>query len=201
MLLSPVISIMSVFRLPSGGNVSRGYVANFKQDVVGFIREIPITVSQLPCRVIKRRGVGNTYAEFKVCRKRVEEVGRFLIQHHPGFASHRITFSQANCDLLPEDGILSNIPTMDEDLVVSDEGAMKRNVPPEDNLDQPQPPDAAFVITNNIRPPQQNKILHNLYPVNWPTISPEPINEFDLISGLASLAFIKLFPLGQAKPT
>ena len=90
---------------------------------------------------------------------------------------------------------------MDEDLVVSDEGAMKRNVPPEDNLDQPQPPDAAFVITNNIRPPQQNKILHNLYPVNWPTISPEPINEFDLISGLASLAFIKLFPLGKAEPT
>ena len=145
--------------------------------------------------------MGNTYAEFKVCRKRVEEAGRFLIQHHPGFASHRITFSQANCDLLPEDGILSNIPTMDEDLVVSDEGAMKRNVPPEDNLDQPQPPDAAFVITNNIRPPQQNKILHALDPVNWQTISSEPIKEFDLISGLASLAFIKLFPLGKAEPT
>ena len=90
---------------------------------------------------------------------------------------------------------------MDEDLVVSDEGAMKRDVPPEDNLDQPQPPDAAFVITNNIRPPQQNKILHDLDPVNWPTISPEPIKEFDLISGRASLAFIKLFPLGQAEPT
>ena len=147
------------------------------------------------------RGVGNTYAEFKVCRKRVEEVGRFLIQHHPGFASHRITFSQANCDLLPEDGILSNIPTMDEDLVVSDEGAMKRNVPPEDNLDQPQPPDAAFVITNNIRPPQQNEILHALDPVKLPTISPQSLNEFDFMSDLASLLFIKLFPLGQADPT
>jgi hypothetical protein len=51
MLLSPVISIMSVFRLPTGGNVSPGYVANFKQDIAGFIREIPLTASQLPCLV------------------------------------------------------------------------------------------------------------------------------------------------------
>jgi hypothetical protein len=51
MLLSTVISIMSVFRLPTGGNVSPGYVANFKQDIAGFIREIPLTASQLPCLV------------------------------------------------------------------------------------------------------------------------------------------------------
>jgi hypothetical protein len=151
---------MSVFRLPSGGNVYRGYVAHFKQDVARFIREIALTAAQLPCLVIRRRGMDNTCAEFKVCQKRVEEVGRFLIQHHPGFASHRITFSH---DLLPKDVILLNIPTMDSDhdnSVVTDEGAMTRNFPPEDILDQPQLPNIAFVISNNIRPPQQNEILH-----------------------------------------
>ncbi|EFX63780.1 hypothetical protein DAPPUDRAFT_267695 [Daphnia pulex] len=204
MLLSPVISIMSVFRLPTGGHVSRGYVANFKQDVAGFIREIPLTAAQLPCLVIRRRGVDNTCAEFKVCRKRVEAVGRFLIQNHPGFASHRITFSQTSCDLLPEDGLLLNIPTMDsdnDDLNVTDEGAMTRDVSPEEILDQPQPLDVAFVISNNIRPPQQNEILNALDPVNWPTISTEPINEFEVMSGLASLAFIKLFPRKVADKT
>ena len=40
MLLLPVISIMSVFRLPTGENVSPGYVANFKQDVAVFIRDL-----------------------------------------------------------------------------------------------------------------------------------------------------------------
>ncbi len=133
----------------------------------------------------------NTCAEFKVCRKRVEEVGQFLFKNHPGFASHRITFSQTNCDLLPEDGLLFNIPTMDSDndeLIVTDEGAMTRDVPPEEILDQPQPP-------------QQNEILQALDPVHWTTISTEPINEFEVMSGLASLAFIKLFPLGQADPT
>ncbi len=154
MLLSPVISIMFVFLLPTGGHVCHGYVANFKQDVARFIREIPFTAAQLPYLVIRRRGVDDTCAEFKVqCR--------FLIQNHPGFASHLITFSQTNCDLLPEDGLLLNIPTMDSDndeLIFTDEGTMTRDVPPEDILDQPQPPDVAFVISNNIRPPQQNEI-------------------------------------------
>ncbi len=139
MLLSPVISIMFVFWLPTGGHVSHGYVANFKQDVARFIREIPLTAAQLPCLVIRRRGVDNTCAEFKVhCR--------FIIQNHPGFASNRITFSQTNCDLLPEDGLLLNIPTMDSDndeFIFTDEGTMTRDVPPEDILDQPQPPDVA----------------------------------------------------------
>jgi hypothetical protein len=57
-----------------------------------------------------------------------------------------------------------------------------RDVPPEDILDQPQPHDVAFVISNNIRPPQQNEILNALDPVNWPTITTEPINEFDGMS-------------------
>jgi hypothetical protein len=57
MLLSPVISNMSVFWLPTGGHVSHGYVANFKQDVARFIREIPLTAAQLPCIVIRTRGV------------------------------------------------------------------------------------------------------------------------------------------------
>jgi hypothetical protein len=59
-----------------------------------------------------------------------------LIQHHPGFFSHRINFSQTKCDFLPEDGLLSNIPTVDadyEDSVISDEGAITKDI-----LDQPQ---------------------------------------------------------------
>ncbi|EFX66121.1 hypothetical protein DAPPUDRAFT_263668 [Daphnia pulex] len=56
-------------------------------------------------QTVNRRAEDDLNAEFKVCRKRVEAVGRFLIQNHPGFASHRITFSQTNCDLLPEDGL------------------------------------------------------------------------------------------------
>ena len=151
--------------------------------------------------IIRRRGVDDTFADFKVCRKRVEQVGRFLIQNHPGFTHHQITFSQINCDLLPEDGVLTNIPTLEdpESFSATDEGAMTRDLLQEDT--EQHPPDVAFVITNYIRPPQENEIRNALDPVKWPTIYPEPINEFDAISGLASLAFVKLFPLGKADPT
>ena len=50
---------------------------------------------------------------------------------------------------------------------------------------------------------QRDDIAKGLNPVNptpWPDVDPNPINEFDF-SGLASLAFVKLFPLGHADPT
>ena len=46
---------------------------------------------QLPNMIIRRRGVDN--GDFKVCQKRVEQVGRFFIQNHPGFTHHENTFS------------------------------------------------------------------------------------------------------------
>ena len=36
---------MSFYRLPTGGNIAHGYVANFRQDVATFIKEIPLTAS------------------------------------------------------------------------------------------------------------------------------------------------------------
>ena len=37
-------------------------------------------------------------------------------------------------------------------------------------------------------------------PVSWPSVDPQPINKFST-NGIASLAFIKLFPLGQTDST
>lgn len=68
MLLSPVLPIMTVYRLPSGGNVSRGFVANFRQDSVSIIKEIPLQPKDIPLVVIRRQGQNNTSADFKVNR-------------------------------------------------------------------------------------------------------------------------------------
>lgn len=115
MLLSPVLPIMTVYRLPSGGNVSRGFVANFKQDSVSIIKEIPLQPKDIPIVVIRRQGQNNTSADFKVNRERVEAVGKFLVDHHEGFKLHTISFNQENCDNLPEDGIITGISTFDDD--------------------------------------------------------------------------------------
>jgi hypothetical protein len=71
-----------------------------------------------------------------------------------------------------------------------DEGPMMR-----ENLD-PQDMDHGFVADYSISKLQKEQIA-NFF---WPEINPEPVNEFE-VSGMASLAFVKLFPLGQADPT
>ena len=196
MLLSPVHPIMSVYRLPSGGNVSRGYVANFKQDSVTFIKQIPLKPSELPCMIIRRQGQQNTSADFKVCRARVEAVGRFLVDHHPGLRTHSVTFNEQQCASLPENGTLEGIEEIvhNEEQQSGDEGAVPREIPKEDSL----PADHAYVERQEINQTEEEKIRGVLNPeptINWPTIDPNPINEFEH-SGLASLAFVKLFPLG-----
>ena len=201
MLLSPVHPIMSVYRLPSGGNVSRGYVANFKQDSVTFIKQIPLKPSELPCMIIRRQGQQNTSADFKVCRARVEAVGRFLVDHHPGLRTHSVTFNEQQCASLPENGTLEGIEEIvhNEEQQSGDEGAVPRETHKEDSLLA----DHAYVEREEINRTEEEKIRGALNPeptISWPTIDPNPINEFEH-SGLASLAFIKLFPLGQADPT
>ena len=60
----------------------------------------------------------------------------------------------------------------------------------------PKDMDHGFVSDYSILKPHKEQIVNFL----WPEINPEPLNEFE-VSGLASLAFVKLFPLGQADPT
>jgi len=200
MLLSPVHPIMSVYRLPSGGNVSREYVANFKQDSINFIKQIPLKPSELPCMIIRRQGQQNTSVDFKVCRARVEAVGRFLVYHHPNLKSNSITFNEQQCASLPENAILKGIEEIfhNAEHQPGDEGAVPRETPEEDFL----PADHAYVETEQTNKTEKQKILGVINPTTtaWPTIDPNPINEFDH-SGLASLALVKLFPLGQADPT
>jgi len=201
MILSPVHPIMTVYRLKSGGNVSRGFVANFRQDSVTFIKQIPLTVDQLPLLVVRRVGQDNVSVDFKVNRARVARVGRWLVSNHPGFKHHNVTFAEDQCNLLPDDGILQGI----QDVSVEDadpdpdEGPIPRE--PVDSDDDDVPPDHGFVDEHTIIR-QRQSIVNALNPSVqlWPVVDPAPINEFEF-SGLASLAFVKLFPLGQADPT
>ena len=48
MLLSPILPIMTVVRLATGEVKSKGHVANFRQDTLGFIKEIPRLPSTIP---------------------------------------------------------------------------------------------------------------------------------------------------------
>ena len=93
MLLGPILPVMTVYRLKSGGNVSRGFVANLKQDSFKFIKQIPLTPSQLPILVVRRVRRNNECVDFKVNRARVSRVGQWLVNNHPGFKQHGVVFN------------------------------------------------------------------------------------------------------------
>lgn len=127
MLVAAVLPIMTVYRLPCGKNVSRGFVANFKQDSTTFIKTIPLTREQLPIVVIRRFGKNNTSADFKVNRARIEAVGKFLINKHPGYIRHGVTFSAENCQSLPIDGPIDGLHSIEceDDEFATDEGKLQ----------------------------------------------------------------------------
>ena len=188
---------MCVYRLKSGQNKSRGFVANFRQDSIGFIRNIPLEVGQLPVLSVRRTGQNNESMDFKVNRARVHAVGKWLIENHLGFKIHNVEFSEENLNALPVDGIIQDLPEMNVDNEVDsvEEGPVER-----EQHEESDPPDYGYVTEYNIRPRQSTEIANALNPMNWPTADPSPINEFET-SGLASLAFVKLFPFGEADPT
>ena len=115
MLLSPVLPVMSVFKLRTGQNIHRVYVANYRQESASLIDEVPRLANRIPVVIVKRCGQDNTSAECKVNRLRVQAVGQFLAQNHPVFVRRNITFIQENCSTLPENDVPNCLSKVIED--------------------------------------------------------------------------------------
>ena len=118
-----------------------------------------------------------------------------------------------NSVTLPEDGFL-NINSIEDDSpddLTVDEGP----VPVEHSVDDTDSLQHGFMIETTVFNKMSEDIVQHLdacrtegeadvplanVPVSWPSVDPQPINEFST-RGIASLAFVQLFPLGQADPT
>ena len=54
-LVSPLLANMSIFRLPGGQLVSRGFVANFSQETQPIVDILPRLPKNLPLLVLKKK--------------------------------------------------------------------------------------------------------------------------------------------------
>ncbi|EPZ36337.1 hypothetical protein ROZALSC1DRAFT_29660 [Rozella allomycis CSF55] len=115
MLISPVLPIMAVYKLPGGQSVSRGFTANFRQDVNDLCKQLPRLPTCLPVLIGRRRGQQNTLRECKVRRARYEmndindrvlAVLEFLCEYHPLVLALGIAIEHANLSQLPKDNVL-----------------------------------------------------------------------------------------------
>jgi hypothetical protein len=203
MLISPIASIMSIFRLPGGQLLSRGYVANFSQDISQLCTELPRKTKEIPILIVKRMDQENQAKEFKVNRYRVETLLRYLCENNPDWKKKGIKMNYQNLQSLPEDNIPTDINQLIDrgiqgetiDRVVTDTGPeiLENDGVSTSEFEQ------AFVESDDTEPMQIDRI-GQFISTDWPTINPQPINEFEY-DGLASLCFPSLFPNGLGDPT
>ncbi len=105
MLISPVLAVMSIYRLPGGQLISKGYVANFSQDIKSMCHQLPRMTKDLPLLIIKKSIQNNTNKDFNVNRKRIEELLTFFCEYNPLWKKLGITIDQRNLMTMPENSI------------------------------------------------------------------------------------------------
>ena len=68
MLISAVMPIMSVYRLPQGQYGYSGHVINLPQDVATFAQSLPRLPRELDVIVVRKEGANHTHHDFRVRR-------------------------------------------------------------------------------------------------------------------------------------
>lgn len=82
MLISAVMPIMSVYRLPQGQYGYSGHVVNLPQDVASFSQTLPQLPSNLDVIVVRREGGNQTHRDLQVRRGVVQRALQWLVTHN-----------------------------------------------------------------------------------------------------------------------
>jgi hypothetical protein len=202
MLISPILAVMSIYRLPGGALISRGFCANFMQDIQPICQILPRLSKDLPILILKKKDQMNNVKQFQVNRSRVQKVLEYLCKNNTAYIKHQIIIDNDNLDLLPENGIPSDLSAVEDDENTNIDSLIV-DIGPKliENHDQNQEDDQdgiqTYVETDENHALQIDNIKNA---ISFPTASTKAINEFE-IDSICSLLFPKLFPDGSGDPT
>ena len=199
MLISAVMPIMSIYRLPYGQYGYSGHVINLPQNVLSFATILPRLPKELDVLVVKKQQ-GDTHHHFRVRRTVVEEAINWLIQNNIYYQRNHVSLNQHALAQLPEDGNLLSLRsiTMESSSCVEQQHSDEN--PCEAHLSQSFVPSAARLATEQETVRQSIQDRQTGAPTStlmWPTIGGRPINEFKT-EGYMSMAFPTLFTTGAA---
>ena len=204
MLISAVMPIMSIYRLPQGQYGYSGHVINLPQDVISFTNNLPRLPSQLDVLVVRKEGANQTHRDFQVRRSVVLQALQWLIAHNKYYCANNVHINQHALAQLPQDGTLPNISSikLQEREPVEQQPSLSNDDPAcSDHLAQSFVPIAARSLTEqeSIRQAVQDRPSYQPPTTSamWPTIGGTPINEFTT-EDYFSYAFPTLFPTGAA---
>ena len=197
MLISAVMPVMSIYKLPHGQYGYSGHVINFPQDVKSFATTLPRLPSEIDILVVRRERE-QTHRDFHVRRRVVEEALTWLLANNIYYRKIGVSLDQDALACLPEDGDLSDLPSIQPS--VQSQGEVTSNdTTAEEKYSSSFVPNAAPPATERevIQQGMQELGQSRSSTLMWPSIGGTPINEFQT-EGYFSMAFPTLFPTGAA---
>ena len=196
MLVSAVMPVMSIYRLPLGQYGYTGHVINLPQDVVSFASSLPRVPSKLDVLVV-RKDNDQSHRDFRVRRTVVQEALMWLLENNEYYRANQVHLNQETLRQLPEDGNLTELNSLQL------EDSSGQTVPREDQYNAHLP--SSFVPNAVQQRTEQETVRQSIadrqsgstHHLMWPTIGGTPINEFTT-EGYFTMAFPTLFPTGRA---
>ena len=198
MLISPIIPMMSVYRLPHGQYGYSGHIINLPQDVSTFVNSLPRLPSDLDIIIVRKEDSVRTHRDFRVRRLKVLTALQWLITNNIYFTN--ITINSDNVSALPEDQLLSSLPTLSvsNDTDISVDQNVSTAAPEDPHNSQWSQSFIPFVHQMRTEEESIRHALHSNSILPWPATEQNPINEFHS-EGYFSCAFPILFPTGKAE--
>ena len=95
MLISAVMPIMSVYRLPQGQYGYSGHVVNLPQDVASFAQSLPRLPSNPDVIIVRKEGANQSHRDFRVRRGVVHRALQWLVTHNQYYRALGVTIDAA----------------------------------------------------------------------------------------------------------
>ena len=206
--ISPTIN---VHMLKHGGIASNGHCVTFPQEINEPCKIFPRLPSEINIIKVRKQGQNDSSKEFRVRRYSVQTALQWLKSNNPAYSD--IEISSERLALLPIEGEISNIPTVDfkpDTAHTEDHGPAPNQLPTGDNegesISSVLLPDANVDIRQQIEDVVRDVVgenaevtmnRRNTFTIPWPTRDNIPVSEFTT-HYFFTLAFPCLFPTGSA---
>ena len=140
MLISAVMPIMSIYRLPHSQYGYSGHVINLPQDVASFANSLPRLPSELDVIVVRKEGAVHSHRDFRVRRSVVRRALCWLVTHKQYYRSNHVHIDVNALEQLPLDGNLSQLTSITVESAITE--------PPATNTPATGPPVADTPATS-----------------------------------------------------
>ena len=121
MLISAVLPIMSLYKLPHGQYAYSGHVISLPQDVSTFANSLPRLPSELDVIIVRKEGASNSHRDFRVRKAVVLHALQWLVTNNKYYRNVRI--NPEALAMLPDNGDLSGLHSVSLDSTEDDTGS------------------------------------------------------------------------------